>query len=95
MNFPDNIIDTVDIRMLSKMWERITEIVKSIPSYEECLRAMETARCKTTLEQIGVTESFFCDCEKYSPYMRKRLTILRMKDMIEISNQTNDFGVIV
>ena len=82
LNFPDNIIDNVDIGKLKKLWPQIVEIIHSIPSYEECLLAMKKAGCKTTIEQIGKNEDFFRDCVKFSPYMRKKLTLLRLKDMI-------------
>ena len=45
--------------------------------------AMEKAGCKITVSDIGKSENLFSDCVKYSPYMRKRLTLLRLKDMIK------------
>ena len=50
----------------------------------ECLEIMKRAGCKTTLEEIGKSEALFNKCVRYSPFMRRRLTLLRMQDMIEV-----------
>ncbi len=85
LNFPDNIIDGVDPEKLQSCWPKIVDIIHSVPSYEECKNAMLKAGCKITIEDIGKSKKLFCDCVKYSPYMRKRLTLLRMKNMIKNS----------
>ncbi len=82
LNSPDNVVDDVDILKLKKSWPQIIKIIHSVPTYEQCKRAMKAAGCKTTIADIGKSEKQFWDCVKYSPYMRKRLTLLRMKDMI-------------
>ena len=83
MNFPDNIIDEVDTDDLEEKWEEIRQIIKSVPSYEECKTAMQKAGCKITVEDIEKTPELFNNCVKYSPYMRKRLTLLRIINMIK------------
>lgn len=82
VNFPENIIDDVDKDVLKANWGKIRDIIHSVPSYEECLAAMKAAGCKITVNDIGKSQKLFDDCVKYSPYMRKRLTLLRLKDMI-------------
>lgn len=81
LNFPDNIIDGVSPQKLKENFPKIREIIKSVPSYEECKDAMQRAGCKITVSDIGKDEKLFKDCTKYSPYMRKRLTLLRMSTM--------------
>ena len=83
LNHPDNIIDGVDPEKLKNSWREIIKIIKSVPSFDECKEAMQKAGCKITIADIGKSEKLFHDCVKYSPYMRKRLTLLRMKDMIK------------
>lgn len=83
MNDTDNIIDTVDKDLLKAKWSEIVKIIHSVPNYDECKAAMEKAGCKITSEDIGKEREFFENCIKYSPYMRRRLTLLRMKDMIK------------
>lgn len=84
LNEPDNVIDAVDPLILKERWGEIRKIIKSMPSFEQCKTAMEKAGCKLTVADIGKNRALFDDCIKYSPYMRKRLTLLRLKDMIII-----------
>lgn len=83
LNHPDNIIDGVDKDDLKSKWGEIRSIIRSIPSYDECMLAMKKAGCKLTPADIGKDEKLFSDCFYYSPYMRKRLTLIRMQNMIK------------
>lgn len=83
LNEPENCIDPVTPEILKENWSAIRKIIKSVPGYDEVKEAMEKARCKITVSDIGKSEKLFSDCVKYSPYMRKRLTLLRLKDMIK------------
>lgn len=83
LNFPENIVDKVDPADLKAKWGQIRKIIRSVPSYEECREAMRRAGCKLDIADIGKSEELFFDCMKYSPYMRKRLTLLRLLGMIE------------
>lgn len=82
VNHPENIVDAVSPEKLEASWSKIAQIIKGMPSYEECKLAMEKAGCKITVDDIKKDRAFFDRCVKYSPYMRKRLTLLRLKDMI-------------
>lgn len=82
-NMPTTITDEVSPEKLQECWPRIRDIIHSVPSYEECLEAMKKAGCKITVSDIGKEQDFFDLCVKYSPYMRRRLTVLRMRDMIK------------
>ena len=84
VNFPDNIVDEVDMSILKNRWGEICEIIRGVPDYEKCRAAMIKAGCKITVEDIGKDRELFDSCMKYSPYMRHRLTLLRIKDMIKI-----------
>ena len=82
LNEPENIIDLVDPEKLKANWGKIVEIIRSVPSYEVCKTAMQKAGCKITVADIGKDEDFFRSCMYYSPFMRRRMTLLRMKHMI-------------
>lgn len=84
LNFPENIVDSVDPEKIGHCWNKIRDIIHSVPSYEECKAAMIKAGCKITVEDIEKEQDFFDLCVKYSPYMRKRLTLLRLRDMIKV-----------
>ena len=84
LNMPYNVIDDVDKDDLKNNWESIVKIIRSVPSYNECKTAMQKAGCKITVDDIKKDRSLFDKCVEYSPYMRKRLTLLRLKNMINI-----------
>ena len=82
LNQPKTVTDEVDPKQLEEKWQEIRKIIKSIPDYNSVYSAMKKAGCKLSTEDIGKTEKLVDDCIKYSPYMRYRLTLLRLKDMI-------------
>ena len=82
MNEPDNIVDQVDPQKLQECWPEVVKIIKGMPSYEKVYAAMKTAGCKLTYEDIGKPKKLFEDCFYYAPYIRRRLTLLRLRDMI-------------
>lgn len=84
LNFPENIVDSIEPEKIGHCWDKIRDIIHSVPSYEECKAAMIKAGCKITVEDIEKEQDFFDLCVKYSPYMRKRLTLLRLRDMIKV-----------
>jgi len=83
VNTPTTIADEVDPAKLEQCWPQIRQIIRSVPSFEECRDAMIKAGCKITVEDIGKPQKLFDDCVKYSPYMRRRMTLLRLQGMIE------------
>ena len=84
LNTPDTIADLVDPQKLKNSWPEIVKIIHSVPTYDECASAMKKAGCKLTVRDIGKDEKLFSDCTEFSPYMRRRLTLLRLKNMIRI-----------
>ena len=87
LNEPENVIDDVDPEYLKQHWGDIVKIIHSVPGYEECKAAMQKAGCKLTIDDIGKTRELYDNCVRYSPYMRRRLTLLRLHDMIICGNE--------
>ena len=81
-NFPDNIVDGITPEMLDRSWDDIVGAIRSVPSYEECREAMVKAGCKITYSDIGKPRELIDNCIKYSPFMRRRLTLLRLRGML-------------
>lgn len=84
LNTPDTITDGVDPKTIEKNWGKIREIIASVPSYNDIYTAMKKAGCATETEQIAVSDKLKADGLKYHPYMRRRLSLYRLKNMIEI-----------
>ncbi len=83
MNHPKNVVDAVPPEKISERWDDIVNAIRSVPSYEECYAAMKKAGCKLTVADINKDGKLFSDCVKYSPFMRRRLTLLRLRGMIK------------
>jgi len=82
LNTPDTITDPIDPKEVERLWPEIVKIIRSVPSYEECLRAMKLAGCKTTIEEIGKDADFVAKSFRYHPYMRRRLSLRRTANLI-------------
>ena len=83
LNTPDTITDSVDPKVIEEKWEEIRKIIASVPSYEQIYSAMKRAGCATTCEEIGVSKALEEEGFKYHPYMRRRMTLLRLSKMFE------------
>ena len=83
LNTPDTITDPIDPRDVERLWPEIVKIIRSVPSYEECLTAMKRAGCKTTIEEIGKDADFVATSFRYHPYMRRRLSLRRVANLID------------
>ena len=81
LNTPDTITDPIDPREVERLWPEIVKIVHSVPTYEECRRAMKLAGCKTTMEEIGKSREFVEQSFLYHPYMRRRLSLRRVSNL--------------
>ncbi len=84
LNVPDTITDNIDPAFIKENFDKIKEIVKSVPRYEEVLRKMIIAGCKTTYQEIGKPESLIKEAFLYHPYMRRRLSLRRLLNMTDV-----------
>lgn len=79
------ITDLVSPEALEKNWDKIRKIIlDELPSDEEMLKLMKTAGAVTEPEDINIAPDFLMDGIRYSPYMRYRLTLLRLLPMLQI-----------
>lgn len=83
LNTPDTITDSIDPRDIEKNWDKIVEIVKSVPTYDQIYSAMKRAGAATTAEEIAVSKELEQEGLKYHTYMRRRLSLLRISKMIK------------
>ena len=83
LNTPDTITDPIEPEEIERNWPKIVEIIRSVPSYEECLAAMKQAGCKTTIGEVGKSNAFVARSFLYHPYMRRRLSLRRVANMVD------------
>ncbi len=84
INAKDPQIAQVSPDAIRENWENICAAIHSVPSHRECAEAMRKAGCKMTLADIGKSRELFDDCVKYSPYMRNRITLMRLRGMLSV-----------
>lgn len=63
-------------------WEKVCEIIDSIPTHDELLKQYASLGVKSTLGDIGVDENKLNILLEYSPLVRNRLTLMRLRRMI-------------
>lgn len=83
LNTPDTITDGIEPRVIEEKWAEIRAIVRSVPDYDACYRAMKAAGCKTTIAEIGKDPAFVAESLLYHPYMRRRLSLRRLARMVD------------
>ncbi|MBQ7895038.1 MAG: sn-glycerol-1-phosphate dehydrogenase [Oscillospiraceae bacterium] len=69
---------------LIEQWPEIRKIIRSIPKPEELYALLEKLGAKRELEEIGVSSEKLPVLLEYSPLVRNRLTLMRMRRMINI-----------
>lgn len=75
-------MDGVTPEMLIKAWPEICKIIEEVPTREELLDLYTRIGAKKTLEDIEVPSDRLEALLKYSPSVRNRLTLMRVRWMI-------------
>lgn len=86
-NEPELLLD-VDASLLKSRLEEIADIIDELPDEEEMLHMLEKAGCKRTVEDIGLPENIIPISLKLAPYVRRRLSLLRVSKMLEIKGES-------
>lgn len=68
-------------KILMSHFERICEIISSIPTYEELIKIYKKLGAKASLSDIGISDEKLCLLLEYSPLVRNRLTLMRLRRM--------------
>ena len=69
---------------LRKAWPEIRTIIGDIPPAEEIFRMLELLGARRTLPDIGVPEDRLAVLLRWSPIIRNRLTLMRMRRMLRL-----------
>lgn len=64
-------------------WEEIREIIREIPTREELMGLYREIGAKATLEDLEVPEEKLPELLAYSPLVRNRLTMMRLRRMMK------------
>ncbi len=81
-NTPDP-LDGVDVTVMIERWSEIRQLAqKTLPSGEKLAELLTEIGAKATLEQILIPEDLWDTLWEMSPYVRRRLTFMRLCKLI-------------
>lgn len=73
-----NLLDEVDPAKLVEKNEEIISIIREIPTAEELVEMIEKVKGVKSLEDLGFDESYQAKTANLSPYVRARITFMRL-----------------
>ena len=82
-NAPDPLLSVTPQMVLDKLPE-IRAILDAMPDADELRAEMKAAGCLTTLEEIGLTEEIMPLSITLSPFLRKRITLMRLRKLTDL-----------
>lgn len=85
-NEPELLLE-VNPDKLEKCLEEIAEVIDDLPDEDEMLYMLEKAGSKKYVYEIGLTEDIIPLSLRLAPYVRRRLSFLRVSKMLEIKGE--------
>ena len=79
----NNCISMISSSIMEEKWGKICSIIDSIPTYDELIKYYRLLSAKSSLEEVGVPEEQLSVLLEYSPLVRNRLTLMRLRRLIE------------
>lgn len=73
-----NLLDEVDSEKLIEYKEEIASIIREIPTAEELIAMIDQVEGVKSLEDLGFDESYQAKTANLSPYVRARITFMRL-----------------
>ena len=94
MNYPETITSKISHSRISDNFPKIQEIIRAVPSYETVRDFMNRAGCKLTYKDIEKKESLIREAFEYHVYMRRRLSLRRFMNMMDLGDLFDNFSFI-
>ncbi len=83
VNTPTTVTADTSAALLNEAWPKMRRIVKEqLPADAELLSLMKRAGCATTIDEISVSPELCALGLKYHPFMRRRMTLMRLRPML-------------
>ena len=82
-NMPEP-LDEVSPARLEACLDEIADLIRELPDEEELSSAMYRVGCRQSVYEIGLTEEIIPQSLKLAPYVRRRLSLLRVCKMLKI-----------
>ena len=81
-NTPDPLLNVNKVILQNRL-ESIAEILEKLPTLDFVKNTLKRAKAVTTLEEIGLSNDVKQNSIRVSPYVRNRLTLMRISKMLE------------
>lgn len=85
-NMPDP-LEEVSPARLEACLDDIADLIEELPDEEKLMHAMDRAGCRKSVYEIGLTEKIIPQSLKLAPYVRRRLSFLRVSRMLKIEGE--------
>lgn len=85
-NEPD-LLSELDGRRLERKLVQIADLIDDLPEVWEMQHLLEKAGCCLSVRDIGLTEEIIVPSLRLAPYVRRRLSLLRISKMLEIEGE--------
>lgn len=79
----EELLDAVDLGHLKKVLSEIAGILGTLPDHKILKEVMERGGCKSSMEEIHLQEELEEPSLRLSPYVRRRLTFMRISKLLE------------
>lgn len=86
-NRPELLLE-VEPSVLKEHLDEIADILEELPDEEEMLHMLDKAGCKKSVYDIGLTEEIIPLSLTLAPYVRRRLSLLRIEKMLEVDGES-------
>ena len=81
-NTPDPLLNVNKVILQNRL-ESIAEILEKLPTLDFVKNTLKRAKAVTTLEEIGLSNDIKQNSIRVSPYVRSRLTLMKISKMLE------------
>ena len=78
------ITEQVAPEALERAWPEVRKILDELPSAGELEALMRRAGCAVTSAEIGVSPELEALGMAWHPYIRRRMTLMRLRPMLEV-----------
>ncbi|MFT4105254.1 MAG: sn-glycerol-1-phosphate dehydrogenase [Lacrimispora sp.] len=78
----ENILSPVVISRFRQFRGEIVKILEELPDCESVKKKLEDVKCPVSLEQIGLSENIRILSLELSPYIKRRLTMMRLSKLL-------------
>ena len=78
-----NPLDEIDLEKLEDQLDQIRDLIHDLPESYEIVQKLNEAGCVTRPEAIGLTPEMIENTLRVSPYVRNRVTLLRLEKLLE------------